>query len=67
MFELVKQHKRLWIREVETGKCVYTPPDFMRHRLQSRAPMQVLAGKFNDSLRFDIQAIIDFEAAFSRK
>lgn len=61
-FRTVKANKRLWIECVETGERVYTPPDFIRHRLQSREPMRFLANKFNEMGRYDINEVMKFEA-----
>jgi hypothetical protein len=61
-FRTVKANKRLWIECVETGERVYTPPDFMRHRLQSREPMHELARDFTAAGRYDISAVANFEA-----
>jgi hypothetical protein len=60
-YEVVKRDKRLWLREVETGRLVYTPPNFMRHRLQSREPMIELAKAMTQELRYDIDVITQFE------
>lgn len=63
-YRVVKLHKRLWIEEVETGELVYTPPDFMRHRLQSREPMRALAQTFTAIGCRDIGAIVEFQASY---
>lgn len=63
-FQVVKANKRLWIECVETGERVYTPPDFIRHRLQSREPMRFLANKLNEIGRYDIGAVVAFESRF---
>jgi hypothetical protein len=60
-YEIVKRDKRVWLREVETGRLVYTPPNFVRHRLRSREPMIELAKAMTAKLRYDIGAIVDFE------
>lgn len=64
-FEVTKHAKRLWLREVETGSLVYTPPEFIRHRMQSREPMRDLAKAMTDKLRYCISAICVFEARFN--
>ena len=64
-FEVIKANKRLWIRQVETGELVYTPPDFIRHRLQSRLPMEQLAESFNKVGERAISAIAELEARYS--
>lgn len=63
-FRVVKADKRLWIECVETEKRVYTPPDFIRHRLQSREPMRDLAWAFMTVGRRDIGAIVEFETRY---
>jgi hypothetical protein len=63
-FQVIKANKRLWIECVETGERVYTPPDFMRHRMQSREPMRVLAYRFTATGRYDIGSVVEFEARF---
>lgn len=63
-FRVVKANKRLWIEAVETGERVYTPPEFMRHRLQSREPMHDLARRFTATGRYDIGAVVDFEVRY---
>ena len=62
-FHVVKANKRLWIEVVETGERVYTPPDFIRHRLQSREPMRALADRFT-VFGYDIGAVVDFEVRY---
>lgn len=63
-YRVVKVNKRLWIEEVETDTLVYTPPDFMRHRLQSRQPMHDLAARFNETGARDIGAIVEFQTRY---
>ena len=66
-FRAVKANKRLWIECVETGEWIYSPPDFIRHRLQSREPMHNLAEAFTASGRRDIGAIVEFEMRYGRR
>jgi hypothetical protein len=66
-YECVKHQKRMWLREAETGELVYTPPDFMRHKLQSRESMRELASRLSEIGRYDINTIIDFESRYSRR
>jgi hypothetical protein len=64
-FESVKVHKRLWLREVETGNLVYTPPEWVRSRLQGREPMRELAAAMTERGRYDINLIIEFETRYN--
>lgn len=70
-YECVKVHKRLWLREVETGKLVYTPPEWVRVRLPSRKPMEDLARQMTSGwgeclgLRYDIRLITAFETKYN--
>lgn len=43
--EVKKINKRLWVQLVETGELVYTPPDFIYKRMNSRADLQRLADR----------------------
>jgi hypothetical protein len=61
-FEVVKQNKRLWVRCVETGELIYTPPSFVK--LQSREPLNDLVRSFNSTLSRDLDAIAAFEARY---
>jgi GNAT superfamily N-acetyltransferase len=61
-YECVKQNKRLWIRCIETGELVYTPPNFIK--LQSRDPMDELASKFTEIGSRDIGAIVVFQTKY---
>jgi hypothetical protein len=63
-FQVIKANKRLWIETVETGERVYTPPDFMRHKMQSREPMRRCAAAFTAAGRYDIGAVVELESAF---
>lgn len=60
-----KYQKRLWLKILETGERVYTPPDFVRKYMTGRESMQKLA----DSLCYGthnpqfIKAIVAFESA----
>jgi hypothetical protein len=60
-FECVKHNKRLWIKHVESGELVYTPPDFIRSRIQDRDQMRVLARDLSEIGRYDINTITEFE------
>lgn len=64
-FECVKHAKRLWLRDVAVGELVYTPPDFIRHRMQSREPMRGLADAMNAVGRYCIGAVCEFESRFN--
>lgn len=60
-----KYQKRLWLKILETGERVYTPPDFVRQYMTSRESMQKLAeslcyGTHNPQF---IKAIVAFESA----
>ena len=56
---VVKRHKRLHIEIMESGKLLYTPPDFVK--LHSREPLQALAEKFTRLQRRDVGLIAEFE------
>ena len=60
---VVKRHKRLHIA-TETGEILYTPPDFIRSHIRSRADLQMLADVFTQCQRRDIVEIIKFESRF---
>lgn len=62
MFEVVKSHKRLWIREVETGELVYTPPNHVN--LPGRDPLIQLASSMT---KYDINLIAEFEDSYSKR
>jgi hypothetical protein len=64
-FEVAKVNKRPYLRELETGKLVYTPPDWVRSRLNSREPMADLARAMTERLRYDVNLIIEFETRFN--
>jgi hypothetical protein len=63
-YEVEKRNKRLHIIEVETGKIVYTPPDFVK--LPDRLPLRILAATFNVMQRRDIEMISSFESIWTR-
>ena len=60
-FVCVKSNKRLWIREITAGEFVYTPPDFLRHRLNGREPMVELARIATERGELHIFDIMEFE------
>lgn len=64
-YQLVKRYKRLCIILVETDKVVYTPPDFIRHRIRDRNSLQKVVDKFNEVGDYSIKAIMEFEGTFS--
>lgn len=66
-YEAIKLNGRLYVREVETGKLVYSPPDFVRSRLPGREPMRELAEAMTKGLRYDINLVIDFEVKYGPK
>lgn len=57
-FELVKQHKRLWIRDTDSGERVYTPPDFLQ--IVARDDFNGLLDELNQGRHF-VDAITAFE------
>ncbi len=59
MFEIVKKNTRLWVRNVETGELVYSPPDFIQ--LQERADLYPICRDLNAGVK-PIVAIIAFES-----
>lgn len=62
--EVIKHHKRLYIRCNETGELVYTPPDFLRPYIRNREGLKKLARRLNYEWFKPIGAIMDFEASF---
>ena len=60
--DVVKVNKRLFVRRVDTGELVYTPPDFLRHRIHNRQVIQVLADRMTRDWPATIRGIIDFES-----
>jgi hypothetical protein len=61
MFYVSKLHKRLWIIDEDNQDKIYTPPEFIRHRITSREQLQKLCDVFNENNRRDIDAILIFE------
>lgn len=45
--EVIKKNKRLYIRVRETGELYYTPPDFIRKKIQSREIMVDLCNELS--------------------
>jgi hypothetical protein len=64
--EVVKRQKRLWIQVMETEAPLYTPPDFLRHRIHGRDRLQALADVFTQKQERCIGAIMAFEASLIR-
>jgi hypothetical protein len=64
VFEVVKFHKRLWIKNVETEQLIYTPPCFIN--VVNRECLNKLANDLNDGVKY-IDAVIDFENSARRK
>lgn len=62
IYSVVKIDKRLFIVS-EGGERVYTPPDFIRHKLNGRHGIQSLADRLNASGKYDIGAVAAFESA----
>jgi len=56
-----KQGGRLLIIDKDTGKKLYCPPDFIRHK--DRVALSQLAITFNARQRVDIEFILIYEAA----
>jgi hypothetical protein len=66
---LTKKNKRIWIVECDTElrpiRDVYTPPEFIRHRIPGRTPYHHL---IDDMGRLgEIDAIMAFESRWSPK
>ena len=59
-----RRHKRLYIKDLETGDLVYTHPDFIR--CTDRALMQDLARHATARGALDISDIVHFEAIAPR-
>lgn len=66
-FIVEKVNGRLFIKEFETGKLVYSPPEWVRSRLQGREPMRQLAEAMTWKSKYDINLIIDFETEYGPK
>lgn len=66
MFTVRKMHKRLHVVGAD-GDSVYTPPDFLRSRIQSREALQRLADAFNAAGAYTIEAVVEFERSLPRK
>lgn len=64
-FRVVKENKRLWIRCVENGENVYTPPNFVV--IPTRSALLELAYEMTRLGRRDIEAIARFETKYKRK
>jgi len=65
-FCVVKRHQRLFIIDNQ-GNSVYTPPNFIRHRIGGRGPLKELCDAFNRAGCFDIVAVMEFETKFNPK
>ena len=59
MFTLQKVNGRLHI--IKNGKSVYSPPDFIRHKIRSKEDLQKVVDIFNTKNNYDIDAIVEFE------
>lgn len=59
-FVVVRRDGRLWILCQETGELVYTPPDFMRHKIGNRGSLETMAKEMTAGKR-RIDAIMDFQ------
>lgn len=59
-FVVVKRDRRLWILCQETGEFVYTPPDFMRHKIGNRGLLEAMAKDMTAGKR-RIDAVMDFQ------
>ncbi|QIG65897.1 hypothetical protein phiOC_p236 [Ochrobactrum phage vB_OspM_OC] len=57
---IVKINKRLYLKDEESGKLIYTPPDFIRHRC-NREMMNKLAVDIMESGSY-IKSVIRFES-----
>jgi len=58
-FRVIKKNKRLWIED-ETGKLIYTPPDYIRHLIKSREQLQEVADKLSAGADY-ITEIVEFQ------
>lgn len=63
-FFVVKEYKRLFLKDSEKGTLRYTPPDHVR--LPSRAPLQELARLSNEKGGIDIEDIIELEREYRK-
>lgn len=65
---VVKRHGRMWIiGDADTSELLYTPPDFIRHKLHGRNSLQWLADRFNERQKRCTDSIIKFEATWLLK
>lgn len=62
MYEVVKKFKRLYI--VKDGEMIYTPPDFIRHKIKSREELEEIASQLNQGTDY-IDAIMKFETSYT--
>jgi len=59
---VVKENKRLFIKRFETGEVVYTPPDFIRPHIRSRAQLKALADRLTAGGDY-ITEVVAFQAS----
>lgn len=60
-FSLVKFNKRLYI--CDNGEHIYSPPDFLRHRIFSRDQLNRMVDQMNET--GDVfEAVWEFETSF---
>lgn len=64
-YRVSKRNKRLFIDDAESGEAIYSPPDFLRHRMKSREGMQRLAEELSAGACY-IDAVIKFETNIAR-
>lgn len=64
--QVVKINKRLYVTVPEEN-WIYTPPDFIYTRLNSRLPLQLLADKIKTTVKASwFHIICEFEASFTK-
>lgn len=63
---ITKLNKRLYLKDEKTGKLVYTPPDFIRHKC-NRQVLDKLAEEINSGETTYIKAVIKFESDRMKK
>ena len=61
MYSVIKRNKRLYIINSE-GEDYYSPPNFLRNRINRRQDLVDLCDKFNDTVESEhITLIMEFE------
>jgi hypothetical protein len=59
---VVKYNKRLWIKDIDSGRLIYTPPDFLRHLIKNRSDLEELCRDGSNDADNLIEHIMKFES-----